>query len=108
MVFNLVAGNHGRYRLAPAFDLVIQLGANTGYQLLAILPGKAESSLGLARQAAAQFGLSESQAEKIIGNVRETVKRSSSALLTAHGAEVGLVRQVREFLEKQDERIAAA
>jgi serine/threonine-protein kinase HipA len=122
MVFNLVAGNsddhvknhgvllsgNGRYRLAPAFDLVIQLGANTGYQLLAILPGKAESSLGLARQAAAQFGLSESQAEKIIGNVRETVKRSSSALLTAHGAEVGLVRQVREFLEKQDERIAAA
>lgn len=122
MVFNLVAGNSddhvknhgvllvgkGRYRLAPAFDLVMQLNGNTGYQLLAILPGKAESSLGLARQAAAQFGLSGSQAEAIIQHVRETVRRCSHSLLKQHGADAGLIRQVSEFLEKQDGRIAAA
>lgn len=122
LVFNLVVGNsddhvknhgvllvgNGRYRLAPAFDLVMQLGTNTGYQLLAVLPGKAESSLGLARQAAAQFGLSERQAEAIIQQVRETVQSHSQILLKEHGADAGLVRQVGEFLAKQGERIAAA
>lgn len=122
MVFNLVAGNSddhvknhgvllsgsGRYRLAPAFDLVMQLNGNTGYQLLALLPGKAESSLGLARQAAAQFGLSENQAEAVIQHVRETVQSRRQDLLKEYGAEAGLQRQVREFLEKQEERIAAA
>jgi len=122
MVFNLVAGNsddhvknhgvllagNGRYRLAPAFDLVMQLGANTGYQLLALLPGKSESSLGLARQAASQFGLSGSQAEAIIEHVRVTVRSRSQALLEEYGADAALSRQVHEFLEKQDERIAAA
>jgi serine/threonine-protein kinase HipA len=122
MVFNLAVGNSddhvknhgvllsgkGRYRLAPAFDLVMQLGANTGYQLLAILPGKAESSLGLARQAAAQFGLSERQAEAIIQQVRETVQSHSQILLEERGADARLVRQVSEFLAKQGERITAA
>ena len=122
MVFNLVAGNSddhvknhgvllsgsGRYRLAPAFDLVMQLNGNTGYQLLAILPGKAESSLGLARQAAAQFGLSNSQAEAIIQHVRETVQRRSPILLKEHGADAALIQQAGEFLKRQDERIAAA
>lgn len=121
MVFNLAVGNsddhvknhgvllagHGRYRLAPAFDLVMQLNGNTGHQLLAILPGKAESSLGLARQAAAQFGLSEGQANAVIQHVRETVRGRSQALLKEYGADAALVRQVREFLEQQDERIAA-
>jgi serine/threonine-protein kinase HipA len=122
MVFNLVAGNsddhvknhgvllagNGRYRLAPAFDLVMQLNGNTGYQLLAVLPGKAESSLGLARQAAAQFGLSEIQAEAIITHVRETVRRCSDTLLTEYGADAELMRQVSAFLQKQEARIAAA
>jgi len=122
MVFNLVAGNsddhvknhgvllsgNGRYRLAPAFDLVMQLNGNTGYQLLALLPGRAESSLGLARQAAAQFGLSEDQAEAIIQHVRETVHRRSRGLLQQHGADAALIQQVGEFLQKQDQRISAA
>jgi serine/threonine-protein kinase HipA len=122
MVFNLVAGNsddhvknhgvllsgNGRYRLAPAFDLVMQLNGNTGYQLLAISPGKAESSLGLARQAAAQFGLSESQAEAVIQHVRETVRSRNQASLKEYGADAALMRQAGEFLEKQDQRIQAA
>lgn len=122
MVFNLVAGNsddhvknhgvllvgQGRYRLAPAFDLVMQLNANAGYQLLAILPGKAESSLGLARQAAAQFGLSGSQAEAVIQHVGDTVLRCSAVVLKEYGADESLVRQASEFLKKQQERIAAA
>lgn len=121
MVFNLVTGNSddhvknhgvllvgkGRYRLAPAFDLVMQLNGNTGYQLLAILPGKSESSLGLARQAAAQFGLSESQAEAIVTHVRETVRRCSETLLREYGADAELMRRVSAFLQMQAERIAA-
>lgn len=122
MVFNLVVGNsddhvknhgvllegNGRYRLAPAFDLVMQLNGNTGYQLLAILPGQAESSLGLARQAAAQFGLSKSRAEDIIKQVSELVQEHGHAMLKTHGADAALIRRAGDFLDAQARRIAAA
>lgn len=121
MVFNLVVGNsddhvknhgvlllaNGRYRLAPAFDLVMQLNGNTGYQLLALLPGRAESSLNLARQAAPQFGLSVAEAEAIINHVSETVEGQSHVMLKAHGASAALIRRVSDFLDRQRGRIAA-
>lgn len=122
MVFNLVVGNSddhvknhgvllvgkGYYRLAPAFDLVMQLNGNIGYQLLAILPGRAEASLALARQAAPQFGLSAANAEVIISHISETVQSHRHATLKAHGADAALIKRVRDFLDRQRERITAA
>jgi len=125
MVFNLLVGNsddhiknhgvllrgngqgQGRYRLAPAFDVVMQLSGNTGYQSLAILPGQMASTLALARQAAPQFGLTALAAEAIISHVTDTVQRLAFSTLAAHGADDVLVRRVRDFLDWQHLRIRA-
>lgn len=121
LVFNLAAGNSddhvknhgalrgddGRWRLAPAFDLVMQLGGHTGYQELAILPGQHASSLALAREAAPHFGLSAPAAEEIILATGETVAVHAAASVAAAGGNVALVRRVADFVERQAERIAA-
>nr|WP_279343629.1 type II toxin-antitoxin system HipA family toxin [Variovorax terrae] len=114
MVFNLVADNsddhvknhgvllqaNGRYRLAPAFDLVMQL-TNLGYQALAILPGRLEAHLDLAREAAPQFGLPAAEAEAIIEQVSDTVHLQAALMLQAHGADAALISHVRACLDKQ-------
>lgn len=122
MVFNLVAGNsddhvknhgvllqgNGYYRLTPAFDVVMQLNGHTGYQSLAILPGQMTSSLDLARQAAPQFGLAAPDAEAIIRHIGDTVQSLANTTLQAHGADDALTRRVRDFLDRQRQRITAA
>jgi serine/threonine-protein kinase HipA len=121
MVFNLAAGNSddhvknhgalqgedGRWRLAPAFDLVMQLGGHTGYQELAILPGRHASSLALAREAAPHFGLSAAAAEEVILAISETVAIHATAGVASAGGDQALVRRVAGFIEQQARRIGA-
>ncbi|MET3493489.1 type II toxin-antitoxin system HipA family toxin [Variovorax boronicumulans] len=121
MVFNLVVGNSddhvknhgalqgedGQWRLAPAFDLVMQLGGHTGYQELAILAGQHASSLALAREAAPHFGLTAAAAEEIIAAIAETVAVHAVGSVAAAGGDGGLVRRVAAFIEQQAERIGA-
>lgn len=121
MVFNLAAGNSddhvknhgalkgadGQWRLAPAFDLVMQLGGHTGYQELAVLPGRHASSLALAREAAAHFGLTAAAAEEVIVAIGETVALHAAAGVAAAGGNQALVRRVATFIAQQAERIAA-
>lgn len=119
MVFNLVVGNtddhvknHGvlllydangtlGYRLAPAFDLVMQLSGNSGYQSLALLPGEMASSLALARAAAPQFGLGPGQADTVIREIEDTVDRSLAGVLQRYGADAALVRRSLDFVQRQ-------
>lgn len=121
MVFNLVVGNSddhvknhgavqdedGLWHLAPAFDLVMQLGGHTGYQELAILPGQHASSLELARAAAPHFGLSAAQADDVIRTIEETVGVQAAASVEAAGGHRDLVRRVATFIAQQHERIRA-
>ena len=121
LVFNLAVGNSddhvknhgalrdedGQWRLAPAFDLVMQLGGHTGYQELAILPGQHASSLDLARAAASHFGLSAAQADETIRAIGEIVAVQAAASVEAAGGKRELVRRVAEFIEQQHARIRA-
>ena len=121
LVFNLVVGNSddhvknhgavqdedGLWHLAPAFDLVMQLGGHTGYQELAILPGQHASSLELARAAAPHFGLSAAQADDVIRTIEETVGVQAAASVEAAGGHHDLVRRVATFIAQQHERIRA-
>lgn len=119
MVFNLAVGNSddhvknhgvlhqglGFWRLAPAFDLVPQLNSHTGYQELAILPGKHASSLALAREAAPHFGLSAVRADEIIQAILDTVMGSAYLAIKTAGGNDALMRRFRTFIELQRERI---
>ncbi|MDQ0039633.1 type II toxin-antitoxin system HipA family toxin [Variovorax boronicumulans] len=121
LVFNLAVGNSddhvknhgalrgedGLWRLAPAFDLVMQLGGHTGYQELAILPGQHASSLALVREAAPHFGLTAAAAEEIILAIGETVAVHAAASVASAGGDPALVRRVAAFIEQQAGRIAA-
>lgn len=121
MVFNLAVGNsddhvknhgalrdpEGGWRLAPAFDLVMQLGVHTGYQELAILPGRHASSLGLARQAAPQFGLDAIEAEAVIERIGDTVALQAAAGVESAGGNRALTERVKDFIAQQATRIAA-
>jgi serine/threonine-protein kinase HipA len=118
MVFNLVVDNSddhvknhgvlhhgdGKWCLAPAFDLVMQM-THVGYQQLAILPGRMDSQLDLAREAAPQFGLSAQRAEDLIVQIGETVMTQAWLAFKACGAERSLLDRVRASLEKQAQRI---
>ncbi|MEJ8845880.1 HipA domain-containing protein [Variovorax rhizosphaerae] len=121
MVFNLCVGNSddhvknhgmlrrgdGSWRLAPAFDLVAQLAGHTGYQELAILPGRHASSLALAREAAPHFGLTQASAEALIQSISATVAEQSQASLQAAGANPTLGKRCATFIAQQAERIRA-
>jgi serine/threonine-protein kinase HipA len=121
MVFNLVAGNsddhvknhgvlhqgQGIWRLAPAFDLVAQLGSHTGYQELAILPGQHASSLALALEAAPHFGLSRVRAQDAIQNIQQTVATQVQLAVKTSGGNSALTQRVTAFVAQQAERIAA-
>jgi serine/threonine-protein kinase HipA len=122
LVFNLFVGNsddhvknHGAllsragfFNLAPAFDLVMQLNENVGYQSLAILPGQSESHLDLAREVSSQFGWgSRVAAELVIKQIGDTVRTQVQGLLNAYGADRALKVRVEEFLARQRRRIGA-
>lgn len=114
MVFNIVVDNgddhiknHGvlhvgrnLYRLSPAFDLVPQR-MNLGHQQLAILPGRFDSHLDLAREAAPHFGLGPEQADQHIQSVVETVRENWQENLEAHGASAEMLKVLRRHFEAQ-------
>lgn len=121
MVFNLVIGNsddhvknHGvlhlegrGWQLAPAFDLVAQLDAHTGYQELAILPGRHVSSLALARMAAPHFGVLEAEAEGVINRISTVVAEGLTKMVAAQGGSAALAARFMEFVKAQADRIRA-
>jgi len=120
MVFNLAVGNtddhvknhgvlnygHGRWGLAPAFDLVPQLDARTTYQCLAILPGQHDSSLVLAREAAPHFGLTAEDADETIEKIGTLVTTHASEHITSFGGNAALAKRVKTFIDLQADRIA--
>lgn len=119
MVFNLVVGNSddhvknhgvlhqgkGLWRLAPAFDLVAQLDSHTGYQELAILPGRHASSLSLAREAAPHFGFSAPQADDLIAATARTVASLVDGVIQASGGDDRLAQRFSAFIKAQMQRI---
>jgi serine/threonine-protein kinase HipA len=121
MVFNLVVGNsddhvknhgvldlgQGAWRLAPAFDLVAQLGSHTGYQELAILPGQHSSNLALVREAAPHFGLSAASAQPIIERIGQAVATQAYHAITTAGGSTTLAKRMKTFVAQQAQRIAA-
>jgi len=100
----LRVGNKG-YRLSPAFDLVPQLN-NIGYQQLAILPGRFESRLDLAREGAQHFGISPNAANAIIEEISTVVRTTYRDMLSEQGADKLLIDRVHECMKKQAGLIA--
>lgn len=95
----LLAGNKGCL-LSPAFDLVPQL-TNIGYQQLAIFPGKFESHIDLAREAAPHFGISQDKANKIIADMISKCEAEFGEILSGLGANKILVDRGVLCLQKQ-------
>jgi serine/threonine-protein kinase HipA len=118
MVFNLIIDNtddhvknhgvlyvgNGQYRLAPAFDVVMQL-SNMGYQELAIKPGNNNSKICLAKEAAPYFGINEQSAENIIQAIDKTVNDELIPIVSNHGGDNSLVARVRLCLDRQHNMI---
>lgn len=114
MIFNLVIDNtddhvknHGmlhvegnQYRLAPAFDVVMQL-TNVHYQELAIIPGNNNSKLSLAIQAAPHFGINEGDAKAIIEEVEHKVYQELLPIIAKLGGDEVLMSRVRRCLDRQ-------
>lgn len=114
LVFNILVDNsddhiknHGvlhtgdtRYRLSPAFDLVPQR-MNLGSQQLAIMPGRFDSDLDLAREAAPHFGLSPAPATEIITSIVETVTTQWWSTLHSLGAPVEMLRSLEPRFDAQ-------
>jgi serine/threonine-protein kinase HipA len=114
MIFNLIIDNtddhmknHGmlhvsdnRYRLAPAFDVVMQL-TNTGYQELAVIPGNNSSRLSLAIQAAPHFGINESDAKAIIEQIEHKAHQELLPIIEKLGGDDVLMNRVRRCLDRQ-------
>lgn len=113
MVFNMLVDNsddhvknhgvlhvgHGRYRLAPAFDLVPQL-TNLGYTGMAIAPGVSNANLALALDHADQFGLSRQEAGAIVHAVRQQVA-NWRPIFEQTGADAALIRRVEACFARQ-------
>lgn len=118
MIFNLIIDNtddhvknhgvlhvsHGQYRLAPAFDLVMQL-TNMGCQELAISPGNNNSKINLAKDAAPYFGIKKHDAVSIIQSIHKTVNDELIAIMTNHGGGDKLIGRVKRCHERQNEMI---
>lgn len=120
MIFNLIIDNtddhiknhgvlhvsHGQYRLAPAFDVVMQL-TNIGYQQLAIVPGNNNSSMRLAKEAAPLFGIKNQDAESIIQSIHKKVHGELIGIIGNNGANEILKQRVKQCLERQHEVIGS-
>ncbi|MDI1297724.1 type II toxin-antitoxin system HipA family toxin [Methylotenera sp.] len=118
LVFNLIVDNtddhvknhgmlhvgDGQYRLAPAFDIVMQL-QNLGYQELAIFAGNNVSSLRLATEAAPYFGFKKEDAENIIHSIQEIALRELIAIAEHFGASTPLKERIKRCLNRQRELI---
>jgi serine/threonine-protein kinase HipA len=118
MIFNLMIDNtddhvknhgvlhvgYGQYKLAPAFDLVMQL-TNMGYQELAIKPGNNNSKISLAKDAAPHFGINEQDAENIIQSIHKTVTDELIKIVSTYGGDNKLIERVHVCLERQHELI---
>lgn len=118
MVFNLIIDNtddhvknHGvlhvsgrQYKLAPAFDVVMQL-TNMGYQELAIMPGNNNSRISLALEAAPHFGINEQNAERIIQSILTTINNELIPIIHKHDGDNRLIERVKTCLERQYEMI---
>lgn len=121
LIFNLMVDNtddhvknhgmlhvhQGQYKLAPAFDVVMQL-TNLGYQQLAITPGNHNSSLGLALNAAPHFGLSSNEAKDIIRTIHETIHHQLMNIADHFGASQALKTRIQKCLSRQQEVINAS
>ncbi len=118
MIFNLIVDNtddhvknhgmlhvsSGRYRLAPAFDIEMQL-RNMGYQELAITTGDNLSSIRLAMEAAPYFGLKKVEAENIIQLIHETVHEELTTIAEHFGASTVLKERIKRCLTRQHDLI---
>ena len=118
MIFNLIVDNtddhvknhgmlhvsNGQYRLAPAFDIVMQL-QNLGYQELAIIAGNNVSSIRLAIEAAPYFGFKKEDAENIIHSTQEIAHRELMAIAEHFGANAALKQRIKRCLDRQHELI---
>ncbi|MDP2152232.1 MAG: type II toxin-antitoxin system HipA family toxin [Methylotenera sp.] len=114
MILNLIIDNtddhvknHGmlhvegnQYKLAPAFDVVMQL-TNTYYQELAIVPGNNNSKLSLAIQAAPHFGINEPDARVIIDEVEQKAEQALLPIIEKLGGDEVLMNRVRRCLDRQ-------
>jgi serine/threonine-protein kinase HipA len=121
LIFNLMVDNtddhvknhgmlhvsQGQYKLAPAFDVVMQL-TNLGYQQLAITPGNHTSSLGLALNAAPHFGLSLNEAKNIIRTIHETIHHQLMNIADHFGASQALKTRIQQCLSRQQAVINAS
>jgi serine/threonine-protein kinase HipA len=118
MIFNLMVDNtddhlknhgmlhvaNGQYRLAPAFDVVMQF-KNIGYQELAIATGDNRSSLRLALDAAPFFGFKKADAENTIRAIEETVHRELTTIAEHYGANAALKNRIKTCLDRQQDVI---
>ena len=118
LVFNLMIDNtddhvknhgmlhvsHGQFKLAPAFDLVMQL-TNIGYQELAITPGNHDSRMSLVKQTAPHFGISEEDAEHVIQSICKTVNENLINIISENGGDNNLLERTRRCLERQQKII---
>ena len=118
MIFNLIVDNtddhvknhgmlhvsHGQYRLAPAFDIEMQL-KNIGYQELAIIAGNNLSSIRLATEAAPFFGLKKEDAEHIILATHEKAHSELTTIAEHFGANASLKERVKRCLDRQNQLI---
>jgi serine/threonine-protein kinase HipA len=114
LIFNLIIDNtddhvknHGmlhlrgnQYKLAPAFDVVMQLN-NIGYQELAIIPGNHNSKLSLAIQAASHFGIYEHKAIEIIEEIEHKANQMLKNIVAHLGGNALLQNRVQQCLERQ-------
>ena len=118
MIFNLIVDNtddhvknhgilhvsHGQYKLAPAFDVVMQL-TNLGYQQLAITPGNHTSSLQVALNVAPHFGLGTNEASNLISVIQETAHQQIISIADHFGASQALKTRIQQCLNRQQQVI---
>ena len=94
----------GKYRLAPAFDVVMQL-TNISYQAMSIVGRDANSKISTAVGASTQFGINKTSAEKIVTQILSTLSASAIDIVKQCGASAHLVQRVTRCLARQKEII---
>lgn len=102
MVFNVLIGNtddhgknhgflmdeRGHWQLAPAFDLLPTIGADTRYQALGIGPEGRERSLANALAGAGRMGLSAAAAKELLEELQKRLRANWQRRMKAEGVSV--------------------
>ncbi|MGQ0701494.1 MAG: type II toxin-antitoxin system HipA family toxin [Panacagrimonas sp.] len=102
MLFNVLIGNtddhgknhgflmdeQGRWTLAPAFDLLPTLGADTRYQSLGIGPAGRERNLANALAGAGRMGISKAVAQTLFADMRQKLRSHWQRRMKAEGVSV--------------------